>query len=442
MRYKIPFFISFAVNIIFAILFCTKPCSESAVIQEKALPQQINAAAEEICLAPEEPVQSVETCEPHTKPDTAEKDKNTVEGKMLPGKGIEQSLMAIEGMTLVKTLEIMNAIRDHVDFASFSVGETLKLRLSADGKSVDEFIYSPDIARTHFLKRDQNGKLVYSEEKKETEKRLRVIGGTFGKSVKKLLSEEKIVPEIKRAAYQFIEALPHYNKPAEKGSSFTVVLQDEYYQNEKLPRSKVLYISFDSAATGNVEGFYHLDPDEKSAFNAFYDATGKSYGKSGFRTPVDRVSLSSLYGMRIHPVTGRRQKHEGLDYTGKIGDPVYAVTDGTIARTGDNRLNGNFMFIEHAKGRESVYLHLDKILVKDGDHVKPGQKVALLGNSGRSTGPHLHFGWKEPGRGYIDPFKLRMSACEKLEGERLDAFKKEVENIRTFLKKESAAAGL
>ena len=101
--------------------------------------------------------------------------------------------------------------------------------------------------------------------------------------------------------------------------------------------------------------------------------------------------ISDPYGWRTHPITGKRSFHNGLDIGNKIGTPIYAVADGKVSSTGQQKYFGKFIGISHKFGYQTNFAHLHKIYVKKGEIVKRGQIIGEMGNSGRSTGSHLHF---------------------------------------------------
>lgn len=107
--------------------------------------------------------------------------------------------------------------------------------------------------------------------------------------------------------------------------------------------------------------------------------------------PTRSKLLSSGFGYRRDPLTGRAAFHAGIDITGKLGDPVFSAADGTVSETGFNSSLGSYIVIDHLEGLQSAYMHLKEIEAKKGDSVVRGEKIGLLGSSGRSTGPHLHF---------------------------------------------------
>jgi murein DD-endopeptidase MepM/ murein hydrolase activator NlpD len=106
---------------------------------------------------------------------------------------------------------------------------------------------------------------------------------------------------------------------------------------------------------------------------------------------VDGAYNSSSFGWRLDPFTGHNAFHEGLDFTAETGTPIYASADGIVTTAEQQPDYGRIIKINHGAGIETRYAHTSKILVKVGDRVLRGQKIALVGSTGRSTGSHLHF---------------------------------------------------
>lgn len=121
--------------------------------------------------------------------------------------------------------------------------------------------------------------------------------------------------------------------------------------------------------------------------------------------PVTKGWLSSRFGKRIDPKTGKKTLHRGYDFAGKPGADVIAVASGLITRSEHQKGFGNMIEIKHPDGYSTVYAHNKKNLVKVGDFVKKGQKIALLGSTGRSTGPHVHFEVRKNNK-YVNPTKF------------------------------------
>jgi len=107
--------------------------------------------------------------------------------------------------------------------------------------------------------------------------------------------------------------------------------------------------------------------------------------------PVRNGWVSSGYGMRTDPFTGKKEFHEGIDFAGKEGSRVLAVADGIVSWAGWRKGYGRMVEITHGNGYATRYAHNEKLLVSVGETVKKGQTIALMGSTGRSTGPHVHF---------------------------------------------------
>lgn len=118
--------------------------------------------------------------------------------------------------------------------------------------------------------------------------------------------------------------------------------------------------------------------------------------------PIKKGYLSSRYGRRTDPITGRVAWHAGVDFAGKEGSNIVAVAAGVVTSSGERYGYGNLVEINHGNGFKTRYAHCKESLVQPGDVVKKGQIIALMGSTGRSTGPHVHFEVYKHGRA-VDP---------------------------------------
>jgi hypothetical protein len=107
--------------------------------------------------------------------------------------------------------------------------------------------------------------------------------------------------------------------------------------------------------------------------------------------PITKGWLSSYFGMRTHPLSGRREMHKGIDFAGSMGGQVIAVAKGVVTYSGKRYSYGNLIEIAHGNGYSTRYAHNSILLVSVGDTVEKGFQIAEIGSSGRSTGPHVHF---------------------------------------------------
>ncbi|MDR6883615.1 M23 family metallopeptidase [Bacillus sp. 3255] len=118
--------------------------------------------------------------------------------------------------------------------------------------------------------------------------------------------------------------------------------------------------------------------------------------------PTNTKIVTSTFGYRTDPFTRRPSFHSGIDFGARENDPVFATADGKVVSTGKDIYHGNNIVIEHSKGLRTWYMHLNKILVNNGESVAKGSTIGLVGSTGRSTGPHLHYEVLKNGES-IDP---------------------------------------
>jgi murein DD-endopeptidase MepM/ murein hydrolase activator NlpD len=125
----------------------------------------------------------------------------------------------------------------------------------------------------------------------------------------------------------------------------------------------------------------------------YYDQNGKSLRAAFLRAPLEFRRISSVYGMRRHPILGVMKKHTGTDYAARSGTPVRAIGEGVVVRAGWGRGYGNVLEIRHRNGYVTRHAHLRGFAkgVRVGKRVDIGQTVAYVGTTGLSTAPHLHF---------------------------------------------------
>lgn len=120
--------------------------------------------------------------------------------------------------------------------------------------------------------------------------------------------------------------------------------------------------------------------------------------------PVLAGWLSSKFGKRTDPFTGKREHHKGVDFAGKAGSDIIAVAAGVVTWAGERSGYGKLVEISHGNGYVTRYGHNKELLVKVGDRVDKGHRLGLMGSTGRSTGPHVHFEVIRNGK-VVDPTK-------------------------------------
>jgi len=191
---------------------------------------------------------------------------------------------------------------------------------------------------------------------------------------------------------------------------------------------ELLYTSI-SAAGETREFFRFRTPD---GVVDFYDKNGDNVRKFLMRKPVKGggVRYTSGFGYRFHPVLKKRKMHTGIDYAARRGTPVLAAGNGVIEAAGRKGGYGNYVRIRHANGYKTAYAHLRKFGkgVRKGVRVKQGQVIAYVGNTGRSTGTHLHYEVLVNNR-HVNPMKIQVPRGRQLRGKLLREFRKEQRRV-------------
>jgi murein DD-endopeptidase MepM/ murein hydrolase activator NlpD len=181
-----------------------------------------------------------------------------------------------------------------------------------------------------------------------------------------------------------------------------------------------------TAPSVRVYRFGDDDGDDASGKkrHGWYDAKGKQPYHGGWRSPVPLARITSRFNPhRMHPVLHVVMPHNGVDFAAPVGTPVYATAAGTVLSVGADGPCGNRVEIAHSGNVVSVYCHLSRFAagLRAGQHVEQRQLIAYVGQTGRVTGPHLHFGIRKNGV-VIDPMTLRLDGVRVVPRAQRDAF--------------------
>lgn len=218
------------------------------------------------------------------------------------------------------------------------------------------------------------------------------------------------------------------------GDRYTLLLEIERLAGDDTPYD-IRVLAFElSRKNGILTAVRHAD-------GRFYTPEGQP-----LLPPFDRHPFEGEYRMtsgfsdgRRHPVTGRVAPHNGTDFAMPVGAPILAPADGRVTRVEHHPLAGRLLMIEHGQGFSTRYLHLQKALVQPGQRVRRGQRIALSGNSGRTTSAHLHYELHIDGRA-VDPMRVQLPRGAPLSGAELARFQRTAQPLLLGLA-EAAAPG-
>jgi murein DD-endopeptidase MepM/ murein hydrolase activator NlpD len=175
----------------------------------------------------------------------------------------------------------------------------------------------------------------------------------------------------------------------------------------------------------------------------YYDENGRSTRKFLVRKPIADGEMTSPFGMRYHPILHFARMHTGVDWTAPIGTPIYAAGNGVIIKAAWDVGYGRRVEIQHANGYVTTYNHLAGFGrgVVEGAHVTQGQTVGYLGDTGLSTGPHLHYEVIINGN-FVDPMAIKLPRTREFDGRMLAAFKRERDRIDQLMAQSPSAAAM
>lgn len=201
-------------------------------------------------------------------------------------------------------------------------------------------------------------------------------------------------------------------------------------------RGDILYAALTTG--GETRRYYRFAVPGENLYD-YYDEQGRSVRKFLIRKPLAGGQMRSGFGMRRHPVMGYFKMHSGVDWSDRIGTPIVAAGNGVITKASWSGGYGRRVEIEHANGYTTTYSHLSGFArgISEGSRVRQGQVIGYLGNSGLSTGPHLHYEVLVNGR-FVDPLRVRVPRGRELDTRTLVAFRVERERIDALMNRDRA----
>ncbi|NBH74489.1 murein DD-endopeptidase MepM [Rodentibacter pneumotropicus] len=229
------------------------------------------------------------------------------------------------------------------------------------------------------------------------------VSGSFAASLRSLGLEARQISQLS-SALQWQVSL----RKLKKDTKFSVLVSREYL-GDKL------------TGQGNVEAI-HILADGKSYYaiqaanGRYYNQQGETLGKGFARYPLQRQARvsSGFNPNRRHPVTGRVRPHKGVDFSVPQGTPVIAPADALVEKVAYQAGGaGRYVVLRHGREYQTIYMHLSRPLVRAGQTVKKGERIALSGNTGISTGPHLHYEFHINGRA-VNPLSVKLPGTSSM----------------------------
>lgn len=340
------------------------------------------------------------------------------------------------GLGYSDVMHILDSIPDKSALTRWRVGRSFDYKLDQEG----------DLLALRVMKNAREGYLIkrkspqddfdVSNILKATEPSQRLFAGTVNGSF--TLSAESTGlsrSEVAQLTTLLAKKLD-FRRNTRAGDHFQVLVESDMLEGDSVD-SRILAAQYQGERMD-------LTVVRNSADDQFYTPDGQSLDPAFNRYPFEgHYRISSPFNLRRkHPITGRISPHRGTDFAMRTGTAVDSPAAGRVVKSAFQANGaGNYLVIRHDNGYKTRYMHLSKRLVSEGDRVEMGQEIALSGNTGGSTGPHLHYEVMVNDRS-VDAMRVKLPENQSLEGKALAAFQKESKPLLAKLESDSDAPAI
>ncbi|MFT6927524.1 MAG: murein DD-endopeptidase [Psychromonas sp.] len=304
-----------------------------------------------------------------------------------------------ESLSAAALQNLLEADTEYLRLGNLIPGQSIKLLIGPDNNLLSLKVFL-DIANTltYTLKEDHYDALL--ETKKGQWRTSLYKGRIIGSFYNTAKASGLTAAQIQQVSVTLQDKID-FNRQLYAGDTFRVLVSKQYIDGQYSSESDVLAILIKSR-NKSYTAFLHED-------GRYYDINRQGLSKAYRRYPVNgRPRISSPFNpRRLHPITKRISPHNGTDFAVSTGTKVYSVGDGVVLRAGYHPAAGNYIVIQNSRKYTTRFLHLSKILVRKGQRVSRGDLIARSGNTGRSTGAHLHYEFQINNRA-VDAMKVSL----------------------------------
>lgn len=347
------------------------------------------------------------------------------------------------GLEYADAHHIYTVFRDVFDARNIKAGQKLYIAsVSNDEDSVlvEKVMIEPVVGTRYIVEKDENGQYQTRTEQDEFLDDIKTISGVIDGNLSVAMGKAGVPLNVVGNFIDIFSFSVDFRRDIHAGDKFEV-----RYERQLAPDGSVVKtgdIVFAALQLGKDK--YELYRFEDKSGNAdYYDEKGLALKKNLDRKPMEfkKARISSRFGRRFHPILKRYRGHDGVDYAAPAGTKIYASGDGVIAMAKWNGGYGKYIKIRHNAEYSTGYAHMRAFAkgIRPGVRVKQGQVIGYVGNTGLSTGPHLHFEVIRNGQ-KVNPLTVKAATGENLKGDKLAAFKKVVAKVKADATQEKEIA--
>jgi murein DD-endopeptidase MepM/ murein hydrolase activator NlpD len=315
-------------------------------------------------------------------------DPPPIESKIGKNENFTTALQRV-GFTSADANGITTASQRVFNFRQVRAGNAMIVNRSAAGE-LRELNYRIDLDRMLTVVPAPEGKFFAEVKPVPSKLEVTTVTGQINDSLFKAVAQAGESPELAmRLAQIFAYDLDFYTD-TRKGDTFRMVLEKKKYADGKTAGyGKILAAEYDNKGKQYQALLFHDD----FGHPGYYSADGKSLQRAFLHSPLkfSATVTSHFSKSRYHPILKLFRPHMGTDYGAPVGTPVQTIGAGRVIYAGRKGGEGNMIQIAHSDGYETMYLHLSRMFVHQGEHVEIGKTIGLVGSTGLSTGPHLDF---------------------------------------------------
>ena len=230
----------------------------------------------------------------------------------------------------------------------------------------------------------------------------RLVGGVIQSSLFAATDDAHIPDAVAVQVAELFSGDIDFRRSLRKGDRFSIVYETLEADGEPLRSGRVISAEFLNNGKSH-QALWFQEPG--SAKGAYYTLDGQSMRRAYLATPLEFSRVSSGFSMRFHPILQKWRAHLGTDFAAPTGTAVRTVGDGVVEFAGVQNGFGNVIYVKHRNQHVTVYAHLSRINVKQGQSVAQGENIGAVGSTGWATGPHLHFEFRVNGQ-HQDPMTI------------------------------------
>jgi murein DD-endopeptidase MepM/ murein hydrolase activator NlpD len=336
-----------------------------------------------------------------------------------------------------KVHEVTEQVKDSFNMRDIRVGKPITLLKSKEKPNqLQVFIYQKDNINYSVVDFRDTIVKAYNKQKPITIKR-RTIATAIHGSLSETLNKNGVEAGVANNLAKIYEYSIDFFK-IQKEDKFAVTFYEKYINDTIYAGVDRLESSFFEHKGKKIYAFpYKLDSLSKKV--DYYDEEGKGLKTMFLKAPLDFFRISSRFSpKRFHPVQMTWKAHKGTDYAAPHGTPIKTTASGVVERTGYTAGNGNYVKVKHNGTYSTQYLHMSKILVRQGQRVDQGQVIGKVGSTGLATGPHVCYRfWKNGVQ--VDPLSQKLPNTEPMSAKHkakylayIAPLKKELDSIATL----------